>query len=167
MRPWSKYHALGNDYLVVDASLWADWLHAPAIRRVCDRHLGIGADGVMVRESDEAPGRFRARILNPDGSEAEKSGNGLRIFARHLRDAGDVGLDAFEVSTPGGRVTCRVLSGGREVEVAMGDDRNRPVFLHGDSHADLGVAITVLDMLRKAGISQVSFQCSEPTEPEN
>ena len=54
-----------------------------------------------------------------------------------------------------------------EVEVAMGDDRNRPVFLHGDSHADLGVAITVLDMLRKAGISQVSFQCSETIEPEN
>ena len=131
MRPWSKYHALGNDYLVVDTSRWADWLHAPAVRRVCDRHLGIGADGVMVREADEAPGRFRARILNPDGSEAEKSGNGLRIFARHLRDAGDVGPEAFEVSTLGGRVTCRVLSGGREVEVAMGrvsfDSREIPI----------------------------------------
>ncbi len=131
MRPWSKYHALGNDYLVVDASLWAGWLHVAAIRRVCDRHLGIGADGMMVREADEAPGRFRARIFNSDGSEAEKSGNGLRIFARHLRDEGDVGPDAFQVSTPGGGVTCRVLSGGREVEVAMGrvsfDSREIPV----------------------------------------
>ncbi|MDH3214061.1 MAG: diaminopimelate epimerase [Myxococcales bacterium] len=131
MRPWSKYHALGNDYLVVEAAAWADWLHAAAIRRVCDRHLGIGADGVMVREADEGPGRFRARILNPDGSEAEKSGNGLRIFARHLWDTGGVGPEAFEVSTPGGCVTCRVLSGGAEVEAAIGrasfDSRTIPV----------------------------------------
>ena len=60
------------------------------------------------------------RILNPDGSEAEKSGNGLRIFARYLWDLGAVTDRPFEVLTPGGVVTCQVLSDGRSVTVEMG-----------------------------------------------
>ena len=71
------------------------------------------------------------RIFNPDGSEAEKSGNGLRIFARYLWDVGDVGDDPFPVETAGGRVTCHVLERGRSVRVEMGrasfDSREIPV----------------------------------------
>jgi diaminopimelate epimerase len=63
------------------------------------------------------------RILNPDGSEAEKSGNGLRIFARYLFDRGLVGDEPFAVETAGGRVTCTVLDGGRSVSVDMGPVR--------------------------------------------
>jgi diaminopimelate epimerase len=78
-----KGHGLGNDYLVVDPEE-LDFAVTPAnVRRLCDRHTGVGADGVLAlvpsRRAD-----FGLRIWNPDGSEAEKSGNGLRIFARFL-----------------------------------------------------------------------------------
>jgi diaminopimelate epimerase len=118
-----KYQALGNDYLVLEAE-GAD-LPATLVRAVCDRHLGIGADGVLVE--DVTPGGapppadgLALRILNPDGSEAEKSGNGLRIFARYLWDQGRVGVEPFEVVTRGGVVRCQVRDAGRMVYVEMG-----------------------------------------------
>ena len=131
MRPWAKYQALGNDYLVVEEAKWSELLDASAIRRLLDRRLGIGGDGLLVRTKNDASGRFALRILNPDGSEAEKSGNGLRIFARYLWDLGEVAESPFEVATRGGVVTCRVLEAGGAVEVAMGrvsfDSREIPV----------------------------------------
>jgi diaminopimelate epimerase len=69
---------------------------------------------------DDAEAGFRLRIFNPDGSESEKSGNGLRIFARYLFDQRCVGSNPFSVMTPAGRVTCRVLDEGKRVAVAMG-----------------------------------------------
>lgn len=83
MRFW-KYHALGNNYLVVEGDAWREALAPAAVRRDCDRHFGVGSDGILVRQVDPASGVYSLRILNPDGSEAEKSGNGLRIFARWL-----------------------------------------------------------------------------------
>lgn len=116
MRFW-KYQALGNDYVVMDGRGEAP-LAPDLVRRVCDRHFGVGSDGILWHAEDgDAVG---LRIYNPDGSEAEKSGNGLRIFARYLFDRGLVGGDPFAVSTPGGRVSCHVLDGGRRVEVEMG-----------------------------------------------
>jgi len=115
---FEKYHGLGNDYLVVD-EVAGRGLDEPAVRRICDRSLGVGSDGILLRVGGEgAP--FGLRILNPDGSEAEKSGNGLRIFARYLYDRGEVGDEEFAVRTPGGDVRCRVLDGGRAVRVEMG-----------------------------------------------
>jgi diaminopimelate epimerase len=73
-----KYQALGNDYLVIDAPCDVDALR-PALPRLCDRHRGVGADGLLVFD----PAARSVRVLNPDGSEAEKSGNGLRITACH------------------------------------------------------------------------------------
>jgi diaminopimelate epimerase len=119
MRFW-KYQALGNDYIVVESGEWRGTLGPANVRRVCDRHFGIGADGILVRREDTAPGEFSLRILNPDGSEAEKSGNGLRIFARYLWDHGFVGHSPFAVSTPGGVAHCKVLDQGRAVVVNMG-----------------------------------------------
>src|SRR5262245_37763775 len=119
MRFW-KYHALGNDYLVVEGGVWQRALAPQAVRRVCDRHFGIGSDGILVRQADASPGVFSLRILNPDGSEAEKSGNGLRIFARYLWDRGLVGPSPFQVATPGGAVRCEVRDHGRQVVVDMG-----------------------------------------------
>jgi len=112
-----KYQALGNDYLVLEAGVGEP---APdVVRAVCDRHLGVGADGVLIE--DVAPdGGLALRILNPDGSEAEKSGNGLRIFARYLWDQGRVGVEPFAVATRGGRVCCQVHDAGRMVYVEMG-----------------------------------------------
>jgi diaminopimelate epimerase len=116
---FAKYHALGNDYLVVEAAGWQGALDPPTVRRVCDRHFGLGSDGILVH-GVRPGGGFALRILNPDGSEAEKSGNGLRIFARYLWDAGLVGAAPFDVTTPGGTVRCEVRDRGRSVVVDMG-----------------------------------------------
>lgn len=112
-----KYQALGNDYLVyADDASFA--LTAQQVGRVCDRHHGIGSDGILLaNHSDSA---FGLRILNPDGSEAEKSGNGLRIFSRYLWDSGLVADQPFDIVTAGGTVTSQVFDDGRSVEVSMG-----------------------------------------------
>jgi diaminopimelate epimerase len=115
---FAKYHALGNDYLVLEASIEVP---APAVlRRLCDRHLGIGADGVLFPGSPKGSGGFALRIFNPDGSEAEKSGNGLRIFARYLWDNRMVSDGPFQIFTAGGKVTCIVQDQGSTVAVDMG-----------------------------------------------
>jgi diaminopimelate epimerase len=114
-----RYQALGNDYLVVEAEAWAVWDRAEVTRRICDRHFGVGSDGILVR-AGAAAGVERLRILNADGSEAEKSGNGLRIFARYLYDEGAARDEPFFVETLSGRVTCQVSDGGSDVAVAMG-----------------------------------------------
>ncbi|MCO6452248.1 MAG: diaminopimelate epimerase [Caldilineales bacterium] len=114
-----KYQALGNDYLVFETDELGDRLTPALVRQICDRHFGVGSDGVLVRVSK--PGELHAvRIFNPDGSEAEKSGNGLRIFARYLWDKGIVETDSFRMQTGGGLVACRVMEDGRIVEVEMG-----------------------------------------------
>ena len=114
-----KYHALGNDYLVLDPSVEPE-LDAAVVRRICDRHFGVGSDGILLGRRDASAGGFRLRIFNPDGSEAEKSGNGLRIFARYLWDTGQVGDDDFSVATKGGIVHCQVRESGRAILVEMG-----------------------------------------------
>ena len=114
-----RYHALGNDYIVIPRSALDVRLSAAEARRICHRNYGIGSDGILLH-LDGATEGFALRIFNPDGSESEKSGNGLRIFARYLYDQRLVAADAFSVTTPGGIVTCMVLDGGRSVRVDMG-----------------------------------------------
>lgn len=114
-----KYQALGNDYLVLhegDAAM----LDEALVRRICHRHFGIGSDGILVPSIPEKGTGFGLRILNPDGSEAEKSGNGLRIFGRYLWDRHLVGAEPFSVQTLGGLVRAHVRDGGRNVFVEMG-----------------------------------------------
>jgi diaminopimelate epimerase len=100
-----KGQGLGNDYFVVDA---AEVEMTPArARLLCDRHLGAGSDGVLIAELDRTPARLR--ILNPDGTWAEKSGNGLRIFGAYLHYRGLVGLDEwFDVELPRDTVSMRI-----------------------------------------------------------
>jgi diaminopimelate epimerase len=112
-----KYHALGNDYLLLQPGPAV--VTADLVRRVCHRQRGVGADGVLVEVTARAAD-FGLRVLNPDGSEAETSGNGLRIFARSLLDAGRVGDAPFRVRTAGAVATCQLLDAGRLVRVAMG-----------------------------------------------
>jgi diaminopimelate epimerase len=114
-----KYHALGNDYLVLPGTDGSQ-LAPETIRRICDRHFGLGSDGLLLPVGRDSEGRFLLRIFNPDGSEAEKSGNGLRIFARFLWDQRDVGVEPFAVVTKGGLVRCEVRDQGRSVFVEMG-----------------------------------------------
>jgi len=130
--PISKYHGLGNDYLVIDAVEITGLVLPELTQRLCLPHYGLGADGLLVNNSGKDG--FALRIFNPDGSEAEKSGNGLRIFARYLFDHKHVAVDQdFEVDTKGGKVGCRVSSHGTEVEVTMGKIR----FAEGSASARL------------------------------
>jgi diaminopimelate epimerase len=119
--PFVKYEALANDYVVLEAADLGSWLTPEHARLICDRHRGVGSDGVLVRLLSAEEGRFAVRIVNPDGSEAEKSGNGLRIFARYLHDRELVGSAPFEVETLGGHVTCHVSADASEVSVDMGE----------------------------------------------
>jgi diaminopimelate epimerase len=117
---FERYQALGNDYLVVEGVDWQRWDRPEVARRICDRHFGLGSDGILVRATAESEGPERLRILNADGSEAEKSGNGLRIFARYLFDRGLVQAGPFAVLTLAGPVRCQVSAGGADVSVEMG-----------------------------------------------
>lgn len=117
---FAKYHALGNDYLVLDPAPVPHPLPPERIRRLCDRHYGVGSDGVLWGPLAAAEADYGLRLFNPDGSEFEKSGNGLRIFARYLWDRRLVMGEPFTVATAGGVVTCQVFDAGRRVSVAMG-----------------------------------------------
>lgn len=110
-----KSHALGNDYIVVDPGALSFSLTPHAIRLICDRHRGVGSDGILAHVPSERAD-FGLRIYNPDGSEAEKSGNGLRIFARYLHDHGLAKAREFRIETPGGVVNVALRLKGREVE---------------------------------------------------
>jgi diaminopimelate epimerase len=115
-----KYHALGNDYLVLNPSDLVGDLDALQIQRICHRNFGVGSDGILLGPLETKEADFGLRIFNPDGSEAEKSGNGLRIFSRYLWDQGLVKEKPFTVMTPGGRVESTVQNRGRIVTVQMG-----------------------------------------------
>jgi diaminopimelate epimerase len=115
-----KYHGLGNDYLVYDPQKNPVALNEARIKLICDRNFGCGSDGILFGPLLE-DGKIKVKIYNPDGSEAEKSGNGVRIFAKYLKDFGYVKEKAFTLSTLGGDVTVEYLSGdGRLMKVRMG-----------------------------------------------
>ncbi|MEK6784379.1 MAG: diaminopimelate epimerase [Nitrospirota bacterium] len=97
-------HGLGNDYLVMDPKDLTFKLTPKTIKAICDRNWGLGSDGILsLVPSKKAD--FGLRIFNPDGSEAEKSGNGLRIFARYLHATGKTKKKRFTVETKGGLVS--------------------------------------------------------------
>ena len=97
-------HGLGNDYLVMDPLELTFKLSVGNIRGICDRHWGVGSDGILALVPSKKAD-FGLRIFNPDGSEAEKSGNGLRIFARYLHATGRTKKKQFTVETKGGLVS--------------------------------------------------------------
>ncbi|MDW5500838.1 diaminopimelate epimerase [Pseudomonas lundensis] len=121
-----KYHGLGNDYLVCHRSV-ATQLTNEQIRILCHRHYGIGSDGLLIDSGDSINPTLR--IINPDGSEAEKSGNGLRIYARYLFDIGRVNHLPFWVHTAGGDVRCQVNEDKHQVQVDMGRANFNPASL--------------------------------------
>lgn len=98
-----KGHGLGNDYIVMDPKELTFKLTPKRIEKICDRNWGVGSDGILTLE-DSKKADFGLRIWNPDGTEAEKSGNGLRIFARYLHATRKTRKKSFSVDTPGGLV---------------------------------------------------------------
>jgi diaminopimelate epimerase len=113
---FSKWHGLGNDYLLVERADVGTPLDPPLVVRLCDYHFGIGSDGVLEVLSTDGP-RAEIVIWNPDGSTAELSGNGTRIAARWL--ARRSGEDEVVVAVGPREVTAR-MRGGLEVEMDMG-----------------------------------------------
>jgi len=104
---FKKYHGLGNDYLVIDPNVSDVRLSPESIRLICDRNFGIGSDGILYGpiKGGDIP---ELRIFNPDGSEAEKSGNGLRIFAKYLFESKYVDKKNFKIRTLGGIVEVQI-----------------------------------------------------------
>jgi len=122
-----KSHGLGNEYVVLNADNIGFRLTERAIGRLCDVHFGVGSDGILLKVKSTAAD-FGLRIFNPDGSEAEKSGNGLRIFCKYLYDYGFTDKDTFTVETKGGIVRARIMetSGGKAKRIAV--DMGRAIF---------------------------------------
>lgn len=117
---FTKYHALGNDYLVIDPQALPAPLTTEQVRTICHRNFGLGSDGILLGPLPSTTAQFGLKIYNPDGSEAEKSGNGLRIFSRYLWDRQLVGQTEFTIQTAGGIVRSTVFPGGNSVQVEMG-----------------------------------------------
>jgi diaminopimelate epimerase len=147
--PFAKGHGLGNDYLVLRREDLPFELSEASIVRICDRNWGIGSDGILMMVSS---GRadFGLRIFNPDGSEAEKSGNGLRIFAKWLRDHGHARGDRFTVDTKGGVVECLChLKDGRvrlvTVEMGRATFRAPDIPMNGPDRDVVGVPLQLGD----------------------
>lgn len=134
-----KYHGLGNDYLVLSPDELSVPLSKADICLLCQYHYGIGSDGILLGPFQPGSEDFEQicaaagltteqrssclaalRILNPDGSEAEKSGNGLRIFSRFLYDRGLVGHAPFQLATLGGMVRAQVIDPENRIQVEMG-----------------------------------------------
>ncbi|MFA6928861.1 MAG: diaminopimelate epimerase [Lentisphaeria bacterium] len=134
-----KYHGLGNDYIVLHPDELTAPLDQASICQLCQRNLGVGSDGILLgpffpgsadfsqitavaKLSDEQVVNSLAalRIYNPDGSEAEKSGNGLRIFSRFLFDIGLVDKAPFRLNTLGGQVEARIFDPRNKIQVDMG-----------------------------------------------
>ena len=104
---FKKYHGLGNDYIIIDPSMRDVAMTEPNIRLICDRNFGVGSDGILYGPQFEGD-MPSLRIFNPDGSEAEKSGNGLRIFAKYLFEKKYVRSKSFKIKTLGGIVDVQV-----------------------------------------------------------
>ncbi len=123
----AKWQGLGNDYLVVESAALPGPLTGDAISLLCDRHLGVGSDGILLvgEPTGVVPGAIaRMRVFNPDGGEPEMCGNGIRIFSRYLAHIGAVTETEFVVETLAGPIKPRLLNDG-EVRVDMGVARFR------------------------------------------
>src|SRR5439155_7538747 len=108
---FEKWQALGNDYVIVEHEALPFELTAERVRELCAAHTGIGADGVLALSRTDEPGFVAAlRIFNPDGSEAELSGNGAREAILYLRRAGWTDQRQFSIRTAAGELRPTILS---------------------------------------------------------
>lgn len=128
-------HGLGNDFVVVDA-IAQPWVPAPAsVRRLADRHFGVGCDQVLIIESARLPDTdFHYRIFNADGGEVEQCGNGARCFVRYVHEKGLTPKTEIRVGTAGGIIVPRLESDGR-VTVNMGVPEFEPARIPFDAAA--------------------------------
>ena len=123
-----KMHGLGNDFVVIDSrSEKTEGIDLPQLaREMCDRHFGVGADGVLiVHPSTKA--QYQMQIFNPDGSEPEMCGNGIRCFAKYVYEKDQLTKDVVSIETKAGIKVVAVISEGgvvSAVEVDMGEPKD-------------------------------------------
>jgi diaminopimelate epimerase len=122
---FEKWQALGNDYVIVEAARLPFELTPPRIRAICAPHIGVSADGILVLSAPEESGYVaRLRIFNPDGSEAELSGNGAREAVLYLRRRGWTDADRFAIQTVAGDIRAQIIS-DTECALDMGRAQQR------------------------------------------
>lgn len=143
--PFSKYQGLGNDFVIIDNRHDPLPLCSPAqAKQLCDRHFGIGADGVIFVLPGEVGCEFTMRIYNSDGSEPQMCGNGIRCFAKFLRDKSLVTTGRISVSTKAGPIHATLNDDGM-IEVAMGQPILTPALIPtlfpGAPHETVGNAV--------------------------
>ncbi len=120
--PFLKVHGAGNDFIVLDGRGDVSWLTPSEIRRLCNRNFGIGADGILLLAGFECDAP-RMKIYNADASVAEMCGNGIRCFAKAMRDHHGVQHNPMDIYTDAGVKTCQIdeRDGLTQVSVRMGD----------------------------------------------
>ena len=155
-----KYHALGNDYIVIDPNKSQIDLTEDRIKLICHRNFGVGSDGILLGPIFNGE-KIALRIFNPDGSEAEKSGNGIRIFSRYLLDAEYIKEKSFYLDTLGGQVKVEYLDDvGRLIKVDMG----KPTF-QSDLLPMVGSVREVIDELLNLGEVEYRATCLSVGNP--
>ena len=117
---FTKYHALGNDYIVINPKDLPSPLTTQQVKIICHRNFGVGSDGILLGPLPSTTAKCALKIYNPDGSIAEKSGNGVRIFSRYLWDTKFVSNEEFALETDGGIVRSTVFDNGKMARVEMG-----------------------------------------------
>jgi diaminopimelate epimerase len=138
MIQFTKMHGLGNDFVVIDAIHQTPRLEPESIKKLADRHFGIGFDQLLLVEKPVSPNAdFKYRIFNADGGEVSQCGNGARCFARFVRDKGLSAKDEVRVDTDAGQLLLKFDSDG-QITVNMGTPRHRPaeIPLLADQEAD-------------------------------
>lgn len=160
---FTKMHGAGNDFVVLDGIHQVLDLSPDTIRRLADRHFGIGADQVLVVEKPQDPTNdFRYRIFNQDGSEVEQCGNGARCFAQFVREKGLIDRNTIRVETAAGVITPEILEFGR-VRVDMGPPSFTPESVHFDptglASRQVGEAtLYTIDLPDTLGLTQKSVE---------
>jgi diaminopimelate epimerase len=147
-----KSHGLGNDYIVIDSNDISFTIDSNSAKLICDVHYGIGSDGLLVKVPPNKAD-FNVRMFNPDGSEFEKSGNGLRIFSKYLYDYGFTKSKSFSIETNGGIVNTEIkkIEYGKVkiIKIEMGnaefDSKKIPVNINNDLCIDESLTIDNID----------------------
>ncbi|MBW1808038.1 MAG: diaminopimelate epimerase [Deltaproteobacteria bacterium] len=106
MIPFRKYHGLGNDFMVIDATRGGLLVDSDKAKLLCNRHFGVGADGILTVLPSES-GAYRMHIYNADGSAPEMCGNGIRCFVKYIVEEGRVEGDEVKIETGRGVLTCQ------------------------------------------------------------
>jgi diaminopimelate epimerase len=143
---FDKYQALGNDYVVLDRRVLIESnIDIRKLHHLCDRHYGIGSDGLLIWDCRSDKNFFEVSIINPDGSEAEKSGNGLRILAQYLWDSRQTDQREFVIKTISGDISCQILESGQSVAMGKADFDSSKIPVAGPPREVLQEVLRVFD----------------------